>query len=165
MLNPAAASVIATLVLALFTMPITNLHDTLFLRSIKAQPITEGASPSEQEENRIIALPASNGTKPPSATNQTEPCISPCPPGQICIQMCKPIGQPETLTITPEPSPSGTAMNSGDEQEKPLSLPVSPDQTTNTGDGKEQQSPVRDDEGTSSEDKGKGTTMTQEPTK
>jgi hypothetical protein len=164
MLNPVAASVIATLVLALFTMPITNLHDTLFLRSIVAQQITDVTSPREPEDDRIIALPASNGTKPLSATNQTEPCISPCPPGQICIQMCKPIGQPETLTITPEPSPSGTAMNSGDEQEKPLSLSVSPDQTTNTGDGEEQQSPVPDDEETSSEDEGKGTTTTQEPT-
>jgi hypothetical protein len=55
-------------------------------------------------------------------------------------------------------------MNSGDEQGKPLSLPASPDQTTNTGDGEEQRSPVPDDEGTSSEDEGKGTTTTQEPT-
>lgn len=24
---------------------------------------------------------------------QTEPCISPCPPGELCIQMCQPTGQ------------------------------------------------------------------------
>lgn len=27
--------------------------------------------------------------------DKNEPCISPCPPGEICIQMCKPIGQPD----------------------------------------------------------------------
>ncbi len=33
-----------------------------------------------------------------------EPCISPCPPGEICIQMCKPIGEVETSITEPEPS-------------------------------------------------------------
>jgi hypothetical protein len=103
--------VIAAVVSALFTAPLTNLH-SLFLQPIVAQQLTARTSPPEPEEERTIALPASNGTKPVHGrTNQTEPCISTCPPGQICIQMCKPIGQPETLTITPEPSPSGTATD------------------------------------------------------
>jgi hypothetical protein len=30
---------------------------------------------------------------PQTGPNNAEPCISPCPPGEICIQMCKPIGE------------------------------------------------------------------------
>src|SRR5918997_1696352 len=141
MLNSVATVVTAALVLILFIISVTNLH-LLFLQSIVAQQL-------DQE------LPA------PNEGNQTERCISPCPPGQICIQMCKHIGQPERLTATPELSPPTTAMSTEEEQEKPLALTPSSDQTTQE---QEQQSPVPDDEDLSSEDEGKDAMTQQEPT-
>ena len=148
MLNSVATVVTAALVLILFIISVTNLH-LLFLQSIVAQQL-------DQE------LPAPNETKQvPSEGNQTERCISPCPPGQICIQMCKHIGQPERLTATPELSPPTTAMNTGEEQENPLALTPSSDQTTQE---QERQSPVPDDEDLSSEDEGKDAMTQQEPT-
>jgi hypothetical protein len=121
---------------------------------------TSQAMPPEPEIDKTVALPASNGTKPAATVdggnNGTEPCISPCPPGQICIQMCRPIGQPETLTTTPPPSP----VNTGDEGEKRLSPTPSPEQTTTKNEEQEQlQSPLQDDEDT---EEGKDTTVTQQ---
>jgi hypothetical protein len=52
-------------------------------------------------------------------------------------------------------------MNTGEEQEKPLALTPSSDQTTQE---QEQQSPVPDDEDLSSEDEGKDAMTQQEPT-
>jgi hypothetical protein len=120
---------------------------------------TSQAMPPEPEIDKTVALPASNGTKPAATVdggkNGTEPCISPCPPGQICIQMCRPIGQPETLTTTPPPSP----VNTGD-GEKRLSPTPSPEQTTTKNEEQEQlQSPLQDDEDT---EEGKDTTVTQQ---
>ena len=96
---------------------------------------TSQVMPPEPEIDKTIALPAHNGTKlvnsdesSNSNSSQTEPCISPCPPGQVCIQMCKPIGQPETIT-TPEPSPS-TTTTTNEHQPPALTTSPEPDETT-----------------------------------
>ena len=93
---------------------------------------TSQAIPPEPKIDKTIVLPAPNGTRPVnpdessnSNSSQTEPCISPCPPGQVCIQMCKPIGQPETIT-TPEPSPSTTTTTTTNEHQPPA-LTTSPE--------------------------------------
>jgi hypothetical protein len=97
---------------------------------------TSQAMPPEPEIDKTVALPAPNGTKPvnpgESSNNdsQTEPCISPCPPGQVCIQICKPIGQPETkITTTPPPSPTTTTTPPNEQQASTPTTSPEPDET------------------------------------
>jgi hypothetical protein len=155
-------AIVSTMIVTFSTMPIVSLHD-LFLQDVGAsiQPMSP-----EPEIYKTLVLPGSSGTRPAAVddgSNQTEPCISPCPPGQICIQMCKPIGQPETLTTTPEPSPSSTATNTGEEQEQQLTLAPSLDKTT-TNTEEQEQPPVPNDEDMPLEDEGKDTMTQLKPT-
>ena len=54
---------------------------------------------SETGQNSTTSIPKKI-TQPPefpqTNPNDPEPCISPCPLGEICIQMCKPIDDVET---------------------------------------------------------------------
>jgi hypothetical protein len=51
------------------------------------------------------STPTNNTRSPKSPQTDPRPCISSCPPGVICIQMCKPVGQLED-SITESDSPS-----------------------------------------------------------
>ncbi len=53
---------------------------------------------SESIPENVTQIPDNSQNDP----NNPEPCISPCPPGEICIQMCKPIGQLETSVTESE---------------------------------------------------------------
>lgn len=57
--------------------------------------------------------------------NNPDPCISPCPPGEICIQMCKPIGDVETSVLE-----SGSSLGAGQGQQNG-STPNSDDSSDN----------------------------------
>jgi hypothetical protein len=120
---------------------------------------TSQAMPPEPEIDKTVTLPSSNGTKPAvtvdGGNNQTEPCISPCPPGQICIQMCKPIGQPETITTDPS---SAIPMN---EEQGQQTLSQSPEDTMATEEA--QQPPNSSDNEDANEEGGGESTAIQEP--
>ncbi len=59
--------------------------------------------PAEQNTTNTIVMPKDETQLSSELQNnndgQTEPCISPCPPGEVCIQMCQPTG----LQNTPPP--------------------------------------------------------------
>jgi hypothetical protein len=65
---------------------------------------------SQPDNNKSIPVPKNLTQLPEIPPNDPEPCISPCPPGEICIQMCKPIGELET---------SVTESDSSSPQEQP----------------------------------------------
>ena len=59
--------------------------------------------PAEQNTTNTIIMPTDETHLSSELQNnysQTEPCISPCPPGELCIQMCQPIGQQNTPPVT-----------------------------------------------------------------
>jgi hypothetical protein len=58
--------------------------------------------PPESDSNNDTVTAPRNGIESPtevqSSSSQIEPCLSPCPPGvEMCIQMCKPPGQQDTI--------------------------------------------------------------------
>src|SRR5688572_7086538 len=65
---------------------------------------------SQPDNNKRIPVPKNLTQLPETPPNDPQPCISPCPPGEICIQMCKPIGELET---------SVTESDSSSPQEQP----------------------------------------------
>ncbi len=73
----------------------SNESDTIQCVAIPCELHISQPLPAEQNTTNTIVMPTDEtqlSDELQSNDSQTEPCISPCPPGEVCIQMCQPIG-------------------------------------------------------------------------
>ena len=105
--------------------------------------------PDSQPNNSSNSIPiAKNITQiPETPPNDPEPCVSPCPPGEICIQMCKPIGDVETPVTESttsgeqqQPQEDSSVANSNEPSDDGASVTTEQSQqsTTTVNDGNNQ---------------------------
>ncbi len=79
----------------------SNESDTTQCVAIPCELPISQPLPAEQNTTNTIVMPRDEtqlSDELQSNDSQTEPCISPCPPGEVCIQMCQPIGPQNTPT-------------------------------------------------------------------
>lgn len=100
---------------------------------------------SESIPENVTQIPTDN---PQNDPNNPEPCISPCPPGEICIQMCKPLGQLETSVTEPEPSgePKQQQTDSSIDSDKSLGdmLSMGKEEESTNANNEDSQQPTSD---------------------
>ncbi len=94
---------------------------------------------SQPDNNKSLPVPNNLTQLPEIPPNDHQPCISPCPPGEICIQMCKPIGELETSVTESDssspqeqPQEGSSAANSDEPSDKGAVTTEESQQSTTT---------------------------------